>query len=734
MSAVRTHLPPRAAPARRQRFNGERSRGRQLRGRPPVGATPRCPMAAATTTTLRALGWALLLLLGAQRPTGAVMVHNITRVFNSGDIFNNPDVNCRPMHCSVYGANSARNSGCNCQCPLGRPAFLQHVKKCADSISDCRMLYFGTYGQTSGRMKLPTVFLPLTGQIVSPSLPPDWKAAGVKLDDDGNVPCALSSIGYLTHSGWIPLDNANLFTLLNSNHYTHIQWLGNKQDQQTLTGKIVEISLQCQDADSPDLCAVFRVIGRDVEISEPAASSQNKENSERTNQLGLVVGIVCGVILALSLVVITVFWTICWKQQKDRLAKKIQFHVLLQQRLQEQNPGVFRHFPRPYNGIHDGMGQAEMYQNYTAPDYGMYTPGSHCWSQRKMNGLFAKQKLFGNKSGHQPPMPPPYLNNRKRLYFSPEFFEPEKMANPPPHAQAFLVEVRSMIDMARNRIRGRRYTPSLVVIPEEERSTVSSAEIDFDQPGVGIRMDTGRDEMENSLALSQSDRHTGESSMEYSQTQHADGQDQQVPEKVAHWLSRHGEGRDAPLYIDRNIPDHQMQSVCGHGQHSNMYNYFAARYPQQSTLPLENHADKPMINASWSKRKSSEGSRYDQQTDNGNGPFARRSSCPTIRTANEVWPAIETEKVIGAQPRLQYAPQDEDNYYQPTARQLPITAGAYDMNRVIFPMHGDAFNQIPYAQSLPQGKRMNRPPLRPFIVKENGIADSKQSTDSNGLD
>ncbi|KFD69062.1 hypothetical protein M514_11571 [Trichuris suis] len=700
----------------------------------------------AATTTLLALGWVLVPL--GIRPTRAVMVHNITRVFNSGDIFNNPDINCRPMHCSVYGANSARNSGCNCQCPLGRPAFLQHVKKCADSISDCRMLYFGTYGQTTGRMKLPTVFLPLTGQIVSPSLPPDWKAAGVKLDDDGNVPCALSSIGYLTHSGWIPLENANLFTLLNSNHYTHIQWLGNKQDQQTLTGKIVEISLQCQDADSPDLCAVFRVIGRDVEVPESAASNQNRENSERTNQLGLVVGIVCGVILALSLVVITVFWTICWKQQKDRLAKKIQFHVLLQQRLQEQNPGVFRHFPRPYNGMHDGMGQAEMYQNYTAPDYGMYTTGSHCWNQRKMNGLFGKQKLFGNKRGHQPPMPPPYVNNRKRLYFSPEFFEPEKMANPPPHAEAFLVEVRSMIDMARNRIRGRRYTPSLVVIPEEERSTVSSAEMDFDQPGAGIRMDTGRDEMENNIVLSQSDRQTGESSVDYTQTKQAEDDEQQipekhmtregvvsyVPEKVAHWLSRHGEGREAPLYIDRDMSEHQIQSVRGHGPHSNVYNYFAARYPQQSGLTMDGHADMARNNASWSKRKTSEGARYDNQTDSTSGQFTRRSSCPTIRTANEVWPTIETENVIGAQSRLQYAPQDDDNYYQATTLQLPINAGAYDMNRVIYPMHADSFNQMPYGQNLPPGKRVNRPPPRSFLVKENGKGDSKQSLESNGLE
>lgn len=61
---------------------------------------------------------------------------NITRVFNRGDVFNTliDDSKCDPKNCAVYGAISVRSSPCSCQCPLSKPAFLQHLKQCADSI------------------------------------------------------------------------------------------------------------------------------------------------------------------------------------------------------------------------------------------------------------------------------------------------------------------------------------------------------------------------------------------------------------------------------------------------------------------------------------------------------------------------------------------------------------------------------------------------------------------------
>ncbi|VDP11619.1 unnamed protein product, partial [Soboliphyme baturini] len=184
----------------------------------PVGRDERLPMTWVRWTAVTSL---LLILMQCRWPVLAAavrQVQNITRVFNSGDLFTNPDVNCRPMHCAVFGAHAARTSGCSCQCPLGRPAFLQHVMKCSDEIRDCRALPFGTNSESGAggggvSQKLPIVFLPLTGQILNPSLPPNWEAA----------PCIVFSVGFLTYSGWSTMENAALFSLLNSNGYTYIQ-------------------------------------------------------------------------------------------------------------------------------------------------------------------------------------------------------------------------------------------------------------------------------------------------------------------------------------------------------------------------------------------------------------------------------------------------------------------------------------------------------------------------------
>ncbi|KRY36653.1 hypothetical protein T01_16236 [Trichinella spiralis] len=679
------------------------------------------------------------------------LVHNITRIFNTGDIFNNPDVTCKPQHCSVYNAISSRNSGCSCQCPLNYPAFLQHVKKCSDSIDDCRMLHFGIYGQSSERIKIPTVYLPLTGQILNPSLPPDWKAVGLKPDADQNVPCVVSSVGYLTHSGWIPLENVALFALLNSNGNNYIQWLGNKQDQLFLTGKIVEISLQCQEADSPDLCAVFRVIGRDVEAAEPAVANNQKETAERTNQLGLVVGIVCGVILTLFLLVISVFWTICWKQQKDRLAKKIQLHVLLQQQLlqEQQNSGMIRHFPRAYR---DGIVQPDidLYQNYrSSNNYSPYSTDGRCWNTGKMRpGGVAyspqRHKLYGkgagNGGGEPLPPPPPYSQNRKRLYFSPEFFEPEKMVNPPPNAEEFLSEVRHMISQAQSRIKGRRYTPSLLVIPEEERSIAaeSRASSTTDEKQSVGRLDCAQSTSAGQATESQTSDSavsTAASSsapcqtlpMEYqakcpsepgslAEKPSQEGACSYVPEKVAQWLNRHGE-TGGYLENDSHQPPPLPMAAASLGRHSNLYKYFNARQQAARWMcvdePEEGHPLRDR-SISWTAPKPAEPSYAPGEAAGSNqaGFYKRRASCPTLTDENPIWSYAVAPADFRVRPRTDADPSVQQYAEDAFPRRPPYAT----MDGVCYPVTADVFNRLPYAQSLPRGKRPIRPRLHAFFV------------------
>lgn len=95
----------------------------------------------------------------------------------------------------------------------------------------------------------------------------------------------------------------------------------------------------------PDICISMPRIFSAGPIAMDASSLQlgasisgsSTSSNERANQLGLIIGIVCGALLAVTLVSVAVFWTVCWKQQKERLARKIQLHVLYQQqRMQQQ--------------------------------------------------------------------------------------------------------------------------------------------------------------------------------------------------------------------------------------------------------------------------------------------------------------------------------------------------------------------------------------------------------------
>ncbi|KRX99628.1 hypothetical protein T4E_7641 [Trichinella pseudospiralis] len=600
----------------------------------------------------------------ASQGSGNRLVHNITRVFNSGDIFNNPDVTCKPQHCSVYNAVSARNSGCSCQCPLSYPAFLQHVKKCSDSI-----------------------------------------AVGLKPDADQNVPCVVSSVGYLTHSGWIPLENVALFALLNSNGNNYIQWLGNKQDQQFLTGKIVEISLQCQEADSPDLCAVFRVMGRDVEAAEPAVANNQKETAERTNQLGLVVGIVCGVILTLFLLVISVFWTICWKQQKDRLAKKIQLHVLLQQQLQEQqNSSMIRHFPRAYR---DGIVQPDidLYQNYrSSNNYSPYSTDGRCWNTGKMR-----------------PGGVAYSPQRHKLYG----------------------KVRHMISQAQSRIKGRRYTPSLLVIPEEERSiTAESRASSSEEKQSAGRLDcaqpTSAGQTLNCTESPASDsRDSGVSTassstaacqtlpMEFAkcpsepcslaEKSSQEGACSYVPEKVAQWLSRHGEP-GGYVENENHQPAPMPMAAASLGRHSNLYKYFNARQQAARWMCVDEPEDGHPVrdrSISWTAPKPAEPSYTPGEAgSNQAGFYRRRASCPTLTDENPIWSYTVAPADFRLRPRT-----DADHSVQQYAEDaFPRRTPYGTMDSVCYPITADVFNQLPYAESLPRGKRPVRPRLHAFFV------------------
>uniref|UniRef100_A0A915JDL8 Shavenoid isoform B-like N-terminal domain-containing protein n=1 Tax=Romanomermis culicivorax TaxID=13658 RepID=A0A915JDL8_ROMCU len=453
---------------------------------------------------------------------GLAMSFNVTRVFNDGDIFSTSQVaqitqslsqedvaqqQCDSKYCSTYQAYPLRANQCFCQCPNSSPVFLQHTRQCASTVDDCHVVPFFNRNKHQG--SIPTVFIPLKGQMINPSGRLDWNGA-LKNSDNQNSgaaeKCAVHSVGYLSKDGWSSIDNGNnLFGLATESDVTGIKWFGDKQDQLQLTGKLIQLSLQCDNEKNNNLCIVFRVVGKSVNglntestqlSSEPnkgaSTSGVGSNQMDRANQIGLIVGIACGIVLTLTLIAVAVFWTVCWRQQKERLARKIQLHVLYQQRMQQQNGGPFPGLgstARNFNPNHEDAVRSalEVLQSFGAANYNPFLES--CWQRspnmpygvgehrpqslhddpRSMSPLPNGSPHVRHYSSQQLPPPPPYPHQRRRLNFSPEYFERELMAHPPPSAEEFLFELRRMIETAKGRIRSRRYAPRLEGIPEEDQ-------------------------------------------------------------------------------------------------------------------------------------------------------------------------------------------------------------------------------------------------------------------------
>ncbi|KRT78996.1 hypothetical protein AMK59_8558, partial [Oryctes borbonicus] len=59
---------------------------------------------------------------------------------------------------------------------------------------------------------------------------------------------------------------------------------------------------------------------------------------------------------------------------------------------------------------------------------------------------------------------------RKKLYFNPAYFEPHLLQTPPPAAIEFLTKIREVITIAKQKMASKRFSPSLLGIPEEENN------------------------------------------------------------------------------------------------------------------------------------------------------------------------------------------------------------------------------------------------------------------------
>ncbi|VDM67778.1 unnamed protein product [Strongylus vulgaris] len=203
---------------------------------------------------------------------------------------------------------------------------------------------------------------------------------------------------------------AGLIEMLLILYYSEI-FRGTESDVAVLTGSVVQLKLSCAGFAPDEHCLSFRVIG--ISGANPYVPMSSNTRAE------LLFILVLAFLLAFTIIGSFVVWHLCWRIKKRQLISDIQmqflYHLQQQQELQK-------------------VAAAHASANEMGP----------CEFKTSLDRV-----------------------PKRRLYFSSEYLDEAMMANPPPVAEQFLIDLRRVIEVARERIRMRRFVPMLITIPED---------------------------------------------------------------------------------------------------------------------------------------------------------------------------------------------------------------------------------------------------------------------------
>ncbi|CAI5438869.1 unnamed protein product [Caenorhabditis angaria] len=319
---------------------------------------------------------------------------------------------------------------CSCVCPVSRPVYLSSAGSCVSKLlpTECeRTISWKTLQPTE--TTVPVVHL-LPHSVVLPNSPLNFEKEGIHVSQNGQVNCTIGQVFYENvHHRWkTPLRKTVLFELTDFEQKPIIYFRGTDTDSSFLAGAVVQIKLRCDrdnqiNKNSQHFCISLRIAGVSGSIGGNGNHGSNslENSSEWQTESILLMIFVCFIV---TMLLTTFFvWNICWKIKKRKMISDFQMQFIQQYR-QQQNPEVIK-VPRNQLSIED---------------------------------IEIEEGGNGENNGG---------SGRRRLYFSAEYFDRDLLENPPPMAEQFLMDLRRMVDVAKDRIRQRRYYPTLVRIDEE---------------------------------------------------------------------------------------------------------------------------------------------------------------------------------------------------------------------------------------------------------------------------
>ncbi|KAK6041766.1 hypothetical protein COOONC_20729 [Cooperia oncophora] len=265
---------------------------------------------------------------------------------------------------------------------------------------------------------IPVLSLPARNGVLHPKVPIRWADGGIPVSSMGTVECAVSAVFFdnMDHR-WRAANRRTLFDIATAHQRPVVMFRGSESDVAILTGSVVQLKLSCTGFAPDEHCLSFRVAG--VSGANPYLLPSTSSRAE------LLFILILAFLLALSIAGSFVVWHLCWRIKKRQLISDIQMQFLFH--LQQQHEA----------------------QKIAAPQA---APANNEMGPCEFRTLMER-------------IP------KRRLYFSAEYLDDAMMANPPPVAEQFLTDLRRVIEVARERIRMRRFVPMLITIPEDHEES-----------------------------------------------------------------------------------------------------------------------------------------------------------------------------------------------------------------------------------------------------------------------
>uniref|UniRef100_A0A0R3S7B2 Ig-like domain-containing protein n=1 Tax=Elaeophora elaphi TaxID=1147741 RepID=A0A0R3S7B2_9BILA len=240
---------------------------------------------------------------------------------------------------------------------------------------------------------------------------------------EDDLKCFVRDVFVQTDDLWILRNESELFKLENYNYTNYLIWTGSETDAKKMEGSIIQLKISCSNADSELYCIAFRIAGVHV-----TANLSYRLNNMQWNRIELIICVLLTTLLGVTLFGGIALWKVCWKNEKSKLVSTMQMQFLYHMKQQQV------HMQEQIASIKASIEGHPTFENET----------DQCSTNVGMQ--------------------------KRKLYFSADFFEPELMANPPMLAVQFVYELRKMIDIAKDRIRMKRHVPTLTTISEDSES------------------------------------------------------------------------------------------------------------------------------------------------------------------------------------------------------------------------------------------------------------------------